>query len=502
VESRTSDAFAPDPGRRTQAARSGTVSRNRTVLIWTAAAVLGCAALLNGGRRFLDDESLLRVPFHADESLHLAQADLFDLFFRQRDWHHPKWFDDYYGPDQPHWGHYLLGWQLRRRGLARPACQFYDFDDTFAGNRRAGAVPSVESLLAARQLMGVLAMGTLAGFVLLGFATGRPLTGAIAANLLAANFLFEYCMSRAMLEAPLVFGCTTTVLLATLAWRCLRSDSRWSVTTGYVLVVLVGLALGVVTGTKLLGGVAAVFWVLLMASLWAEPSMRSRRRWRRPLIGMVLAGLVAWPLFYLTSPYLFSYPNRQVNVRRGLFGGIRSMLDHAAVRQVALQWVFDDSAIINAAHRVRLTVSKIFLRRPRPQFPAAGDSSGDDASSQPFVGIKDSDESNIFQPPGSYATIGRRAWIPWDALLAVVGLAALGRRLWRHYLATERIGPDIVLLGWFGVTLVATCLWLPLDWDRYYLLCLSASQLVVAEGVAAPVEWLLRRRGAPTGRIH
>jgi Flp pilus assembly pilin Flp len=464
------------------------------VLIWTVAATLGCVALRSGARRFLDAESLMRVPFHADESLHLAQADLYDLFFLRRDWHNPKWFDDYYGPDQPHWGHYLIGWHLSRRGLARPVCQFYDFDITFAENRQAGAVPSARSLLAARQLMGLLAMGTLAGIVLLGFATGHPLVGAIAANLLAANFLFQYSMSRAMLEAPLLFGCTATVLLAVLAWRGLRSTSRGAVAIGYALIVPVGLALGMVAGTKLLGGVTAVFWVLLMASLWAEPALRTRRLWKRPVIGVVLAGLVALPFFYLTNPYLFSYPNKQAGARLGLFGGIKSMLDHAAFRQAAQQWIYDESAIIDPTRRIKLTLAKIFVSRVPPRFPTASNLAEGDLPAMPFAGLEDSGKGDIFQPPGSYATIGRRAWIPWDALLALVGLGFLGFRAVRHYRARARLEPGIVLVLWFGVTFVATCWWLPLDWDRYYLLGLSAAQLLIAAGIVAPVEWLLQRR--------
>lgn len=453
--------------------------------VFSAAIALTATALWRAGNRFLDPQELAAVAFHGDESVHLSNSDFFDLYFLTRDWHHPKWFREFYGPDQPHWGHYLIGWQLARNRASRPPCKKYDFEATFAENRRAGAVPDLTALLAARRIMGVLGVAAIAACALVGFAVGRPLTGGLAAVLLTANPLFLSSMPRAMLEAPMVLACAVAVLLTALV---LRYAAATAMNRAWFLVLVSiagGLAVGLAAGVKLLGAVTGILWAAAVAHLWADPRFRKPESRFRPAIALGIAGLAATALFYFSNPYLCSYPEDRAGQKLGLFGGLAAMLDHAKVREAAQQWGFPDAAIIGPLERIGLTVRRSLLEKTAPLVPETA------VVRLASVNILDRTELVSYQTPGSYATIGPRAGIPLDLLLVLFGATALISQVASTYRRTRRVDPAIVLLLWFAITFVATCYWLPLDWGRYYLLFIVAAQFIMAAGLAWPVERFL-----------
>lgn len=454
--------------------------------VFIAAVALTVTALWRAGNQFLDPQKLAAVPFHGDESVHLSNSDFFDLYFLTRDWHHPKWFRESYAPDQPHWGHYLMGWQLARNRISRPPCQDYDFEATFAENRSAGAVPDVTALLAARRIMGVLGVAAVAVCALVGFAVGRPLTGGLAAILLTANPLFLSSVPRAMLEAPMILACAVAVLLTALV---LRYTAATPMNRAWFLVfasIAGGLAVGLASGVKLLGAVTGVLWATAVALLWADPRFRKPEARFRPAIALGIAGLAATALFYFSNPYLCSYPGDRAGQKLGLFGGLAAMFDHAKVREAAQQWGFPDAAIIGPLERIGLTVRRSLLEKTAPPVPETV------VVRLASADLPDRTELVSYQTPGSYATIGPRAGIPLDMLLVLSGAAVLVSQAASTYRRTRRVDPVVVPLLWFAITFSATCYWLPLDWDRYYLLFIVAAQFVMAAGLAWPVERFLR----------
>lgn len=77
--------------------------------------------------------------------------------------------------------------------------------------------------------------------------------------------------------------------------------------------------------------------------------------------------------------------------------------------------------------------------------------------------------------------------IPGGWVAALFGLAVLSLRSYRGDPAVR--ARCVVVLVWVGVTVVATTVWLPLDWDRYYFVFVACMALAEAAVIAWLVGW-------------
>jgi hypothetical protein len=310
----------------------------------------------------------------------------------------------------------------------------------------------------------------------------------LAALLLAGNSLFIVSCTRVMLDAPLILACTLTILVTALTVRILNRGEPLRIWPARLMAVVAGAAIGAAVSVKLLGGITGILWAASMALFWLVPDVRRKGNLARSVILMGLAALVATALLYGCNPYLWSYPGQDARARLGLFQGIGSMLHYAKAREAAQQWGFPEAAVVEGLmQRIGLTLRRSLVgRSPDAELRNTG-LKLEALMSDPAP------EKVVYQVPGKYATIGRWLLIPVDLVLAGLGVLVLGAHVLRRYLSARQIDPAAVVVLWCILAFLSTWYWLPMDWDRYYLLPVTAVQFLIAAALSWPLERLLSR---------
>lgn len=309
----------------------------------------------------------------------------------------------------------------------------------------------VASQLFVPALGGGRAVTTLlaAGVAALLFAAGRSL-GGTACGLVA---WLLWIASPAAREAaqhvrtdlfPLVFS------LAALAFALARRESlagargaRAQIAGGLVLGVLAGLAVG----SKLNGALVAVAVGLWLPALWLlEPADRRTSLARGLLPASLAAGASCVALFALLD--VAAWPPAPLD----------------GLSELVRRW--DQSMVFNQ----RRYLHTVEIARDLPQ-----------RVSLALRGTLDRDEP-----------LRALTGLPLGAPLLIGGLLLLGRDLARD-LARRRgstaASAALVVLAWIAVVAVGTTLWLPMDWERFFLPYLPC--MILLEAVLAA--WLLER---------
>ncbi len=425
--------------------------------LWLFSIALTAAAVRDAHRRLISDDLLRAAVFHPDEAWATGLSYFYDLFFLERDLHDWRWFQDYIGPDHPHWGHYLTGWSMARDGITRPSNDVYLFNLSEEENRAAGRYPPPDALLAGRRVMaamGVLSVALLAG---IGFTAGRPLSGALAAWLISHNALFIQSVTRAMMEGPLMAGCSASVICAMLAWRCLRRPSRFAASIGLLFMIAAGLAAGFAMGVKLNGLLAMFYGMAVALLLLIQRTLRWPQRFTRAACAYVLVAAATLMFFHYTNPYLSSFPEGEPEAKHGFVGGLRNMFSWRA-SLLKTQERQQPQKVIQGGLAGR---TKIVLRKTLGRDGQHSDSEY------------------------SFATLDQLWRLPLDAVLAALGALSM---IFSAVRRRTPISPPLLLLLWVALSLAATILTVPLDWERYYLPALFPLQLLVAAGAAGWVE--------------
>ena len=278
-----------------------------------AAFLFAVALLVFGG-------AAQRTAFWADENDYLLTARYFRHLFVERDLTNPEWGDNYWTHTQPMLARYVIGGWLWFRGHDLDEMPpRYDLTSSYEENLRKGRVPDAALIADARLPMVVFAAGSIVLLFLLGSALGGVVAGFAAAILALGSPLAQEHLVRAMPEAPLAFFILLALWLAVAGIR--RGEggglpARWA--------VALGIALGLGLGTKLtavLSLVAVLVWGALVAILATVTSRESKVQGSdfRPSTldfrlavrvgrGWALALLVALGVFVLSDPHLYPDP--------------------------------------------------------------------------------------------------------------------------------------------------------------------------------------------------
>ena len=438
------------------------------VIVWVLGLALSVAGVWSAGRTMLSDRGLREVPFHPDESYRISMAPVFDLFVLQRDWHNEYWFDDFVGPDHPHLGHYVQGWALWRAGLPRDAVLTYDFDQDYEANLGEGRVPDEDTLLACRRVTAALGVGTVAGMALICILAGRPVSGGIAAWLAGHCGLFRTCTIRAMQESPQLFFMTCSVVLIVLGFRLLSGRGVARAAGGGFVFVLGGVSAGLAAATKMNALILLPFAAVVASLLlWQGQVGSAGRRVVRAGLSAAVFLLVALGTLKYSNPYFFSYPAGAPEQKHGLFAGMGRMFAHQT-----------DMA---AKHRERY-----FEFAVQPTLGAKAH----------IVLARTLGPNHTYYPPG-HANLRELTGLQVDGVAALAGGLVLAWACAGEYRLRRRVSPLVVLLGWVITVYAGTIWWMPLDWARYFLPALTYVQLLIAAGLAAPLEWWLARSSKP-----
>lgn len=220
------------------------------------------------------------------------------------------------------------------------------------------------------------------------------------------------------------------------------------------LALALGLWSGLAVSCKLSGamvGLCVAVWAPL-AWIAHAPTRDARSFVRGPLVVWILSGATCAALFYAVNPRLWGEP----------LAGVRDIL---ARWDELLAWFQDDwgpRTGVEVAHSLPERLA-LFADRSLTR-------------DEPWRGL---------------------TRLPGGAVLAASGALALA---WRSRGLVRR-DPQAVTaafaLSFCAVTLVTTALWIPLDWERFFLTAAPAQALLVACAFLVPLKLARRRRERP-----
>jgi hypothetical protein len=296
--------------------------------------------------------------------------------------------------------------------------------------------------LAAREVVGGR-WGWLAAALALALWVASPLVRFTAAYIRTDYFML-----------PFTLGAMLLVLRARVALSGRRGARP-------LLVASLGLGLlcGLAVASKLNGGLACAALALALPILWWRAGDERRVSFARgPLAGLALAGITAATVFYALNPVLWRDP----------LGGLRDMLQRWSDLMAYFQ---DDWAPRTGVEVARTPLERLALFFDRTL-----------GRDEPWHGL---------------------TGLPGGVVLLLAGLAELSMVALRappfHGAAPgERDAALVALL--FGAVLIAgTALWLPLDWERFYLPAAPAVVLLEACAIALAARAIFGRNARPIG---
>ena len=350
--------------------------------------------------------------YHGDESLWLTvSTKLFRLYAFEHQFDDPAWHQEYstFGSRQPQIGKYLIGLGTTTVDFkGEPAPYVWQWDQSQTWNL-AHHVPPPEVVLRGRfpiALMGIIASLSFYWLVTL---VVNPWCGLIAlASLLGARLLIE-SSQRAMIDSPaLAFGLLTLVGMVYLL-RALRDDCWWPAVRW---AILTGFVSGLAIGTKLHALLILVVCVTSLASEAAIALHTDRRKVYVVLMCMLIILAGAWTVFYLSNPVLYHAP----------LEGVRHMLElNSIVSAIPFQ------PLHTIPERMLAIWNSMYIYAPLTKLGLPYDR--------------------------------------WLIFLGIIAVAITARRGATH-LRTRQY--DLILL-WLLISYAGITLWLPHDWDRYYL---------------------------------
>ena len=317
------------------------------------------------------------------------------------------------------------------------AFQVFHKNDPGAGKAAQDALLPAESLARAI-VVGLAALSAVLLFFVARALCAGPLAwlaGALAFALWFASPLVQNTSGYIRTDFFMLPPCLAALLLAVGCDHAASRGLRAHLVLGLALGCLCGLALS----SKLNGGLLGVVVAVWLASFRLD---RRGERWHG-LAACALAGLVATAIFYALDPRLWGGP----------IDGLRDIL----ARWDRLIGYFQDELAPKSGVEVARSLTERLSLFARKTF----------ARDEP-IGAN------------THAVLG--------AAVVSVGFALLVRRALERREARARTA-----LVFVGVFVAGTALWLPLDWERFYLTSMPCLVLLEALAIAACVERVAAR---------
>jgi 4-amino-4-deoxy-L-arabinose transferase-like glycosyltransferase len=408
------------------------------------------------------------TPFHGDESGWISSAYHYTDLLLTLDTTPSKWECQEcstWGSLNLHLGQWLIGLPLvmdpdiRGRRFSR----YYDFDLSFDDNVAQGRVPPQDILSRSRRAVAVVGVLCCLIVFAIGYVAYGLLVGVLAATLVLTNQLFITHATRAMTDVHYSFFLLALCLAVMLLVRSRTAPSTWpAIRVGAIAGVLAGLACSVKVTAIVIGG------LMFFAATYAFAGQRAR------LLAVVAFCASALIVIYGLNPFFWIdskdlRPGPLVQEFRLLAHDLRTsspQIDSARFPQLASLGRFPS----------------IFVRWDRLM--------NNQLEAKPERGW----QGNRFRILHE-ALLSRYSNIPAGWLFLGVGVClstSYARR--RAQSAPDRPAvsdalPLLYLLVNYGFIVV----FMKLNFERYYLPTVIASQFFVAIGLHAVIGYLLRR---------
>jgi 4-amino-4-deoxy-L-arabinose transferase-like glycosyltransferase len=391
--------------------------------------------VLGVGGYWLVQQSLSQ-RFTIDESRWISTSRYFWVTFVDGDLFGSDWEPNYITLTHPPLARYVLGFGLAVQGW-RPdqLNDRYDSRRSREFNELAGTVPGPELLRAARNVQVVIAVACLGALYVMGRLVGGPWVGASAALLAAANPLLSTLWTRALAESLLSLLTLVAVTLAVVAndrREAERPFASWMLAAGAVA----GLTLATKLSGVLVGGAIAVAAGIATIVGRRPPKFLERSA---SLVDVVAPMLL---VFWAVNPLLWVDPARRT----------AAVFEHRRAEMEVQRRTWPVQSTPNdVTERAALVARRTFTEHV------------------PF-----------------------RRWGAWpvNAFLITVGVVALAAR-GVAALRDGRVGSDVLLLCWAGITYFAVIVSLGFDSTHYYAPLVLINAVFGAMGLAG-LGWFAR----------
>ncbi|MFC1754819.1 ArnT family glycosyltransferase [Thermoproteota archaeon] len=444
---------------------------------------------------FLKD--LLSEEVHIDEDYWIISAKFFTLLFQEKETRNLKWHS-IPAYDQPPIGKYIFGSALSIAGnidtlddyincrmltVDSPIFDIYRSASMVADTRVAskGTPPRIEGrivtkdqatkyinskaqatqniLYVARVTAVLFGIGSCLLVFWIGWIVFNIRAGVVSALLLAYNPLMLVCGRRALTDTMLVFFVLASILVMI---HLYSSILRQKIIRVFGLTAALGLAIALSAGTKLNGClVVVIFTLFCIAFTLVKIKFYSTRNLEPPailqnldndltiklaFISLCVAGLVALSIFIFTNPSLYYEP------REGMLVMLKSRINTVIYQQRE----FGSSAIRSIGEKIYFVVSRTLF-------------------------------------PKHFAMFGRITKLPIDFILFIVGLFMLCRDELCNIFKNQTLSNNCIIILWVFVMFIGTIIWIPLDWERYYLPVVPCIAIVSGYSISKIIDFCLKR---------
>jgi hypothetical protein len=94
--------------------------------------------------------------------------------------------------------------------------------------------------------------------------------------------------------------------------------------------------------------------------------------------------------------------------------------------------------------------------------------------------------------PGNYVILGNIFKMSVDLIIFLIGLGLLSYSEVKYFLEKRKLSYKSIILIWVMVTFIGIILWIPLDWDRYYLPVISCVTVITGYSLAIIIKRLIK----------
>ena len=390
-------------------------------------------------------------PFSIDESRWIATSRYFWITFVERDLFGPAWQPNYLVYTHPPVARYLIGFGLWLQGWSPDQLNGrYDSLQSRAYNERAGNVPDLDLLWAARRVTFVFAVVSVALVYVIGRILAGPLAGLVAVTFALVNPLLTTVWTRALAESIVAaFG----LLALALALQVMPKVGTPGV-RGWIPLAL-GASLALAAATKLNGALGALGMGAFVAVQQGLVLLSVRRT----------VGLRSWIDIALSAMIVFVAVNPLLYVRP--VDRVVALIQH---RQDEMQFQRSVFTVQAVPDELSARVNRVTQR--------------------------------TFE---TYATARGPLPVSPDLLLVPIGLALLG---WRAIVDLRRgqAGPPLLFLCWLGAAYAVVTPNLGFDSSHYFAPLVTLNIVAIGTAVAAIFSTSarlvrrLQRRRAPDRR--